>query len=62
MGARPRRPAARRLAREVVATMAVYTHFGGMDEVERQLMRRGFAHFGSSSTAVASPAIPWRTG
>ena len=39
---------ARRLARELgTSTMVVYTHFGGMDELTRQIMRRGFDHFGT---------------
>jgi AcrR family transcriptional regulator len=38
---------ARRLARELgTSTMVVYTHFGGMDELTRQVMRRGFDDFG----------------
>lgn len=33
----------RRLAREVgTSTMAVYTHFGGMDELRREVRREGF--------------------
>jgi AcrR family transcriptional regulator len=39
---------ARRLARELgTSTMVVYTHFGGMDELTRQVMRRGFDDFGA---------------
>jgi AcrR family transcriptional regulator len=39
---------ARRLARELgTSTMAVYTHFGGMDELQRHVMRRGFTAFGT---------------
>jgi AcrR family transcriptional regulator len=39
---------ARSLARELgTSTMAVYTHFGGMDELIRQVMRRGFEDFGT---------------
>jgi AcrR family transcriptional regulator len=39
---------ARRLARELgTSTMVVYTHFGGMDELTRQVMRRGFDQFGT---------------
>lgn len=38
----------RRLATEVGAsTMAVYTHFGSMDELFAELLRRGFERFGS---------------
>lgn len=34
----------RRLAKEVgVSTMAVYTHFGGMDDLRREVRREGFA-------------------
>jgi AcrR family transcriptional regulator len=37
---------ARRLARELgTSTMVVYTYFGGMDELSRQVMRRGFEDF-----------------
>jgi AcrR family transcriptional regulator len=39
---------ARRLASELgTSTMVIYTHFGGMDELTRQIMRRGFDHFGT---------------
>ena len=39
---------ARRLARELgTSTMVIYTHFGGMDELSRQVMRRGFGDFGA---------------
>lgn len=39
---------ARRLANELgTSTMVVYTHFGGMDELTRQVMRRGFVDFGT---------------
>ena len=44
------RPAvtARRLAAEVGAsTMAVYTHFGSMDELLVRMCRDGFARFGA---------------
>ena len=38
---------ARRLARELgTSTMVVYIHFGGMDELTRQVIRGGFADFG----------------
>src|ERR1700722_8816568 len=34
----------RRLAGEVgTSTMAIYTHFGGMDELRREVRREGFA-------------------
>jgi AcrR family transcriptional regulator len=46
---------ARRLAREVDAsTMAVYTHFDGMDELLRAVRREGFRRFGD---AVGRPAL-----
>jgi AcrR family transcriptional regulator len=45
---------ARRLSREIGAsTMAVYTHFGGMDELLLQLWRDGFTRFGA---ALDNPA------
>jgi AcrR family transcriptional regulator len=38
---------ARRLAAEVgMSTMAVYTHFGGMPELIREIAREGFVRFG----------------
>ncbi len=56
---------ARRLARELgTSTMVVYTHFGGMDEVTRQVMRRGFGDFGSELDrgAVTGDAVAdWMT-
>jgi AcrR family transcriptional regulator len=46
---------ARRLAREVGAsTMAVYTHFGSMDELLMALRREGFRRFG---VVVGAPAL-----
>jgi len=40
---------ARRLEREIgTSTMAVYTHFGSMDDVFTQLWRRGFTRFGEA--------------
>jgi AcrR family transcriptional regulator len=51
------RPAvtARRLATEAgTSTMAVYTHFGGMDELLVQMCQEGFARFGAS---LASPGL-----
>jgi AcrR family transcriptional regulator len=46
---------ARRLAREVgTSTMAVYTHFGGMDEVIGAVRREGFRRFGAT---VSRPAL-----
>jgi AcrR family transcriptional regulator len=46
---------ARRLAREVGAsTMAVYTHFGSMDELLMALRREGFRRFGA---VVGAPEL-----
>ena len=43
----------RRLADEVgTSTMAVYTHFGGMTELRREVRREGFARLGAALTAV----------
>ncbi|MGH9137362.1 MAG: TetR/AcrR family transcriptional regulator [Acidimicrobiales bacterium] len=43
----------RRLASEVgTSTMAVYTHFGGMDELRRAVRREGFARLGAHLSAV----------
>jgi AcrR family transcriptional regulator len=56
---------ARRVAREVgTSTMTVYTHFGGMDGVRRQVMRRGFAAFGAELTlsrVTDDPVADWMT-
>jgi len=56
---------ARRLARELgTSTMVVYTHFGGMDELTRQVMRRGFVGFGTelARAAVTDDAVAdWMT-
>ena len=56
---------ARRLARELgTSTMVVYTHFGGMDELTREVMRRGFADFGTELDrgAVTDDAVAdWMT-
>lgn len=56
---------ARQLARELgTSTMVVYTHFGGMDELTRQVMRRGFIEFGNelSRGAVTEDAVAdWMT-
>jgi hypothetical protein len=46
------------------STMVVYTHFGGMDELTRQVMRRGFAGFGTElgRGAVTGDAVAdWMT-
>lgn len=61
----PEAVSARRLARELgTSTMVVYTHFGGMDEVARQIMRRAFAEFGTELDrgAVTGDAVAdWMT-
>jgi AcrR family transcriptional regulator len=42
------------LARELgTSTMVVYTHFGGMDELTRHVMRRGFDDFGTELDRAA---------
>jgi AcrR family transcriptional regulator len=55
----------RRLARELgTSTMAIYTHFGGMDELYRQVRRRGFAQFGAELARGAvtdDPVADWMT-
>ena len=49
----------RRLANEVgTSTMAVYTHFGGMDELRREVRREGFARLGERLAAVPSTEDP----
>jgi len=55
---------ARRLARELgTSTMVVYTHFGGMDELSRQVMRPvGSKDSEPSWTAVRSQTMPSPTG
>ena len=54
---------ARRLAKEVgSSTMAVYTHFGGMDELLAQVRREGFRRFGAAldaSTRTDDPVADW---
>src|SRR5271169_1270063 len=56
---------ARRLARQLgTSTMVVYTHFGGMDELSRQVMRQGFEGFGTELDrgAVTDDAVAdWMT-
>jgi AcrR family transcriptional regulator len=48
---------ARRLSKEIGAsTMAVYTHFGGMDELLVHLWRDGFARFGAALDGPADTA------
>ena len=50
---------ARRLATEVgTSTMAVYTNFGGMDELLLQVWRDGFASFGAARDAPPTTADP----
>jgi AcrR family transcriptional regulator len=49
----------RRLAKAVgTSTMAVYTHFGGMDDLIRALVREGFARLNERMTAVGTSADP----
>lgn len=59
----PEAVTARRLAREVGAsTMAVYTHFGGMDELQMAVRREGFRRFGetvSRPSLTADPVADW---
>jgi AcrR family transcriptional regulator len=54
---------ARRLGREIGASsMAVYTHFGSMDELMAAIWRRGFARFGAalaSASTTADPVADW---
>ena len=43
---------ARRVAAAVgTSTQAVYTHFGGMDELLAEIWREGFSRFGAASWA-----------
>jgi AcrR family transcriptional regulator len=49
----------RRLAREVgTSTMAVYTHFGGMDELRRAVRQEGFARLAAHQAAVGTTDDP----
>jgi AcrR family transcriptional regulator len=49
----------RRLAAEVgTSTMAVYTHFGGMDELRREVRREGFARLRTRLEAVRTTRDP----
>ncbi|MEO7125279.1 MAG: TetR/AcrR family transcriptional regulator [Nakamurella sp.] len=61
----PRAVSTRRLARELgTSTMVVYTHFGGINELTRQVMRRGFAEFGTELVRGAvtdDPVADWMT-
>lgn len=49
----------RRLARDVgTSTMAVYTHFGSMEELRREVRREGFARLRARLEAVEQTADP----
>ena len=49
----------RRLAREVgTSTMAVYTHFGGMDDLRHEVRREGFARLREHLNAVPETDDP----
>ena len=49
----------RRLARDVgTSTMAVYTHFGGMDELRREVRREGFARLYERLASVPTTDDP----
>jgi AcrR family transcriptional regulator len=49
----------RRLASEVgTSTMAIYTHFGGMDEVRRAVRREGFARLAAHLATVERSGDP----
>ena len=49
----------RRLAHEVgTSTMAIYTHFGGMTELRREIRREGFARLGAREAAVGTTGDP----
>jgi AcrR family transcriptional regulator len=49
----------RRLAKEVgTSTMAVYTHFGSMEELRREVRREGFARLRSRLAAVRETKDP----
>src|SRR5688572_6299691 len=55
----PARLTLRRLAHEVgTSTMAVYTHFGGMDEVRREVRREGFARLGAHLSGTPTTDDP----
>ncbi len=55
----PARLTLRRVAAEVgTSTMAVYTHFGGMDELRREVRREGFARLGAEMSSVETTADP----
>nr|WP_230419574.1 TetR/AcrR family transcriptional regulator [Catenulispora pinistramenti] len=49
----------RRLAKEVgSSTMAVYTHFGSMDDLVRAVVREGFARLNTAMVAIGDSADP----
>jgi AcrR family transcriptional regulator len=49
----------RRLAHDAgTSTMAIYTHFGGMTELRREIRREGFARLGARQAAVATTGDP----
>ncbi|ACU75215.1 transcriptional regulator, TetR family [Catenulispora acidiphila DSM 44928] len=49
----------RRLAKEVgSSTMAVYTHFGSMDDLVRAVVHEGFARLNTSMIAIGDSADP----
>jgi AcrR family transcriptional regulator len=49
----------RRLAKEAgTSTMAVYTHFGGMDELRVEIRREAFDRFRAALTSVATTRDP----
>lgn len=55
----PRALTTRRLAAEAdTSTMAVYTHFGGIDEVRRAVRQQGFARLTGALNAVARTDDP----
>ena len=54
---------ARRMGREIgMSSMAVYTHFGSMDDLVAATLRHGFALFGAAldaPSATADPVADW---
>jgi AcrR family transcriptional regulator len=49
----------RRLAAAVgTSTMAIYTHFGGMDQLRREVRREGFSRLGAHLSAVTVTSDP----
>lgn len=55
----PDRLTLRRVAEEVgTSTMAVYTHFGGMDELRREVRREGFARLETRLASVDATSDP----